>query len=139
MTRPHFGNPALTDTNDNSVRSILGRLPTLRWVVRGLTHNERHLVYPPTDAEQPAIFAVPASYLEKAPPWYAWGDIPHTTGILEQLLALLQMLERAGTMTGRIVAAVRRPAAPRQRPDVDGSDVRPNEAWRSTARFQPRW
>jgi hypothetical protein len=82
----HFANPSLPDANGNAVSSILGRLPTLRWVVPGLTHNERHLVYPPTSAEQPGVFAVPASYLDKTSTWYAWGDIPQTAGILDELL-----------------------------------------------------
>ena len=44
----HFANPALPDANGNSVSSILNRLPALKWMVPGLMHNERHLVYPPT-------------------------------------------------------------------------------------------
>jgi len=84
----HFANPALADANGNSVSSIVGRLPALRWTVGGLMHNERHLVYPPTGPERPTLFTVPSSYLDKPSTWYAWGDIPQKPGVLDELLAL---------------------------------------------------
>jgi hypothetical protein len=82
----HFANPSLTDVNGASVFSVLGRLPALKWTVPGLTHNERHLVYPPTDAEAPTIFAVPTNYLDKESVWYAWGDIIQKPGVLDELV-----------------------------------------------------
>lgn len=84
----HFANPSLFDVTGRSVFAILGRLPTLRWVVPGLMHNERHLIYPPTSGEQVPVFSVPRSYLDKTSTWYAWGDIPQAPGILDDLLAL---------------------------------------------------
>jgi hypothetical protein len=90
LTEPritHFANPSLPDANGNTVDWVLGRLPTLRWVVPGLLHNERHLCYPPMTlaAEQPGVFAVPTSYLDKTSTWYAWGDISQKQGILDEL------------------------------------------------------
>jgi Zinc dependent phospholipase C len=86
----HWANPDLPDANGNSVTSILGRLPALKWTLPGLnlTHNERHLVYPPTGPELSTIFAVPTSYLDKTSTWYAWGDIPQHPGVLDELLNL---------------------------------------------------
>jgi hypothetical protein len=84
----HWANPALADANGNSVTSILGRLPALKWTVAGLTHNERHLVYPPTGPELPTLFTVPASYLDKTSTWYAWGDMTQQPGVLDELLEL---------------------------------------------------
>ena len=101
----HFANPALADVNGNTVSSILGRLPSLRWVGAGLTHNERHLIYPPTGAEQPGLFAVPTSYLDKTSTWYAWGDIPQKRGILKDLLALTPRANTAQNDDGTQLAA----------------------------------
>ena len=80
----------LADVNGHNVQWIKGRLPCLRFVTPpgSLTHNERHLVYPPTDEELTGVFAVPDSYLDKTSTWYAWGDISFKAGILDELLAL---------------------------------------------------
>jgi hypothetical protein len=102
----HFANPSLTDVNGASVFTVLGRLPALKWTVPGLTHNERHLVYPPTDAELPSIFAVPASYLDKESTWYAWGDIPQRQGVLDELLALTPDADPAGNDDGTKLAQI---------------------------------
>ena len=102
----HFANPSLPDASGNSVTSMLGRLPALRWMVPGLTHNERHLVYPPTAGEQPPVFAVPASYLDKTSVWYAWGDIPPEPKILDELIALTPSANAAGNDDGTKLAAI---------------------------------
>lgn len=85
----HFANPALPDANGRSVWSIRDRLPTLKWSGTGLTHNERHLVYPPTGPELPTIFTVPTSYLTQPSTFYAWGDIPQDGDLLEELVRLM--------------------------------------------------
>ena len=101
LTEPritHFANPALPDANGKNVQSILGRLPSHRWRVASLTHNERHLIYPPMGGELPNLFSVPSSYLNEFSTWYAWGqtiDDPADKGalnldpdILEELVSL---------------------------------------------------
>jgi hypothetical protein len=108
----HFGNPAFADTNGNSALSVLGRLPTLRMSVQGLTHNELHLVYPPpvppgTGAELPTVFSVPSSYLNRESTWYGWGDIPLKPNVLRELLALTPgdtATNDDGTMLARILS-----------------------------------
>jgi hypothetical protein len=102
----HFANPALPDANGNSVSSILGRLPALKWTVAGLTHNERHLVYPPTGPELPTLFSVPTSYLDKASTWYAWGDIPQHRGVLDELLQLTPDADPANNDDGTKLAGL---------------------------------
>lgn len=102
----HFANPALPDANGNSVSSILGRLPALKWTVAGLTHNERHLVYPPTGPELPTLFSVPTSYLDKASTWYAWGDISQQPGVLDQLLELTPDADPANNDDGTKLAGL---------------------------------
>ncbi len=95
----HFANPALPDANGNSVSSILNRLPALKWMVPGLMHNERHLVYPPTAGEAPKVFAVPSSYLDKPSTWYAWGDIPQSADI-DKLADLQDSAAPGGQLAG---------------------------------------
>jgi hypothetical protein len=102
----HWANPALPDANGNSVTSILGRLPALKWTVAGLTHNERHLIYPPTGPELPTLFTVPTSYLNKTSTWYAWGDIPQHPGVLDELLKLTPDADPAGNDDGTNLAAL---------------------------------
>ena len=102
----HFANPALPDATGRSVFSILGRLPALKWSVAGVTHNERHLIYPPTGPERPTLFTVPASYLDKASTWYAWGDIPQQPGVLDELLALTPDTDPSGNDDGRGLAEI---------------------------------
>lgn len=108
----HFANPALSDVNGNSVSSVLGRLPALRWSVGGLLHNERHLIYPPPPpppgvaAELPTPFAVPTSYLDKTSTWYAWGDIPQKPGVLDELVALTPRPNPADNDDGTRLGAV---------------------------------
>jgi hypothetical protein len=97
----HFANPALPDATGATVSSVLGRLPALKWQVASLTHNERHLVYPPTGAERPTVFSVPASYLDKTSTWYAWGDISQDPTVLDELVQLTPDLTRPATMTAR--------------------------------------
>lgn len=86
----HFANPALPDANGRTVMSVIGRLPVLRLPSSGLTNQGQHLLYPPTAiaGEQPPVFAVPQSYLDKTSTWYAWGDISQKSGILDELVAL---------------------------------------------------
>lgn len=84
----HFGNPSLRDVRGVNAPLVRNRLPMLRFTAGGITHNERHLIYPPTEAEAPTVFAVPGSYLDKASTWYAWGEIPLDPKILEALLKL---------------------------------------------------
>ena len=102
----HFANPSLPDVNGNSVFSILGRLPALKWDVPGITHNDRHLVYPPTGAERPTLFTVPTSYLDKASTWYAWGDLTQDPDVLDELLALTPDADPAGNDDGQQLAQV---------------------------------
>lgn len=84
----HFGNPSLRDVNLVNAIDIRHQLPMLRFTQGGILHNERHLVYPPTQPEQPPLFAVPTSYLDQPSTWYAWGDIPQRPGVLKELLDL---------------------------------------------------
>ena len=84
----HFGNPSLRDVNLTNAIDVKNLLPMLRFTQGGITHNERHLVYPPTNAEAPAVFAAPDSYFDKDSTWYGWGDIPQAGGVLQALLAL---------------------------------------------------
>jgi hypothetical protein len=100
----HWSNPALADANGNSVTSVLGRLPALKWTVAGLAHNERHLVYPPTGPELPTLFSVPTSYLDKTSTWYAWGDIPQHPGVLDELLQLTPYADPANNDDGTKLA-----------------------------------
>lgn len=88
LTEPritHFANPAFNDSNGNNVNFVFNRLPSLKWGGAGIYHNERHLVYPPTEGEQPAVFSVPRSYLTRFSTWYAWGDIPFKPKVLDEL------------------------------------------------------
>ena len=102
----HFANPALPDVNGHTVQWIKGRLPALRFVGAGLTHNERHLVYPPTSDELPDVFAVPESYLDKTSTWYAWGDIPQKAGVIDELVQLTPSLDTSQNDDGTQLAGI---------------------------------
>jgi hypothetical protein len=104
----HFANPSFPDANGSTVLSIINRLPSLRWAVPSLLHNERHLFYPPMHRtqEQPGVFAVPSGYLDKTSTWYAWGDIPQKRGILKDLLALTPSTNTAQNDDGTQLAGI---------------------------------
>lgn len=93
LTEPrivHFGNPGIPDAIGQTAVLIDQRLPLLRWIMPGLTHQERHLVYPPTGDELSNAFGVPASYLDKTSVWYGWGDIVQNPDLLKELEAIRQ-------------------------------------------------
>lgn len=84
----HFGNPSIDDVNGTNAVDIKQQIPMLRFTQGAILHNDRHLVYPPTDPELPGVFAVPDSYMDKDSTWYAWGDIPQNAALLKELLDL---------------------------------------------------
>ena len=135
----HFANPDLPDANGNNVSSILGRLPTLRWVGAGLTHNERHLVYPPTSAEAPSVFAVPASYLDEDVHLVRVGRHPaearHPRRAAEARPEPRSHAERRRHAAG---GPLRRQEPPRERTRARGGAVRADEGRSRPARLQPR-
>lgn len=91
LTEPrivHFGNPGIPDILGQTASSIDHRLPLLRWIMPGLTHQERHLVYPPTGDEVAHAFGVPGNYLDKTSVWYGWGDIIQNRSLLKDLSAI---------------------------------------------------
>lgn len=102
----HFANPSLPDAIGVTAPMIAGRLPMLRFTTGSLTHNERHLVYPPTAGEAPRVFAVPTNYLDKTSVWYAWGDIPLNPAVLKDLLELTPDPDPAGNDDGSRLAAL---------------------------------
>lgn len=88
LTEPritHFGNPSIPDILGQTAALMDQRLPLLRWSMPGLTHQERHLVYPPTGDELHHVFGVPANYLNQTSAWYGWGDITRTPDLVRQL------------------------------------------------------
>ena len=93
----HFANPALTDSgNVINALAVQHKLPMLRFTDGGNPNIERHLVYPPTEGEAPAVFAVPHHYLSRPATWYAWGDIPFDPTILKDMLALTREADPQG-------------------------------------------
>ncbi len=102
----HFANPSLPDINGTNALDIRNLLPMLRFSQGGVLHNERHLVYPPTGAEAPAVFATPASYFDKDSTWYGWGDIPQAGGVLQSLLGLTPSANPAGNDDGTQLATI---------------------------------
>ena len=102
----HWGNPALPDVNGRSVTAVNGVLPTLRLPQAALFHGGVHLFYPPPNPEQPTLFTVPGSYLDKTSTWYAWGDIPPQAGVLDDLLALTPDAAPANNDDGTKLAAL---------------------------------
>lgn len=93
LTEPrilHFGNPTLRDVCGNNAVQFQAHLPLLRWHVKSLTHQERHLVYPPKGNEAVPAYGVPTNYLDKTSVWYGWGDIIQNPDLLKELVGIQQ-------------------------------------------------
>lgn len=110
LTEPrivHFGNPGIPDVLGQTAALIDQRLPLLRWIMPGLTHQERHLVYPPTGDELAHAFGVPSNYLDKTSVWYGWGDIVQNRDLMKELSAIQRNPPPAPqTDAGRLAAAL---------------------------------
>ena len=90
-----FITPDLPDSTGVNAAMIAPFLPLLRWQVPfwadplgAIFSNERHLIYPITAGEKAAVTAAPFSYFNRLPTHYAFGDIPLSRELIDQLVEL---------------------------------------------------
>ena len=97
-----FITPAMPDSTGVNAATIAPFLPILRWQVPfssdpigAIFSNERHLIYPITAGEKAAVRPAPPSYFNQLPTHYAFGDIPLSQELIDQLVALSAAPDRA--------------------------------------------
>ncbi len=112
LTEPRFQQfitPAVPDSTGVTAAMIATRLPLLRISPLSdplgvIFSNERHLVYPPTAGENAAVLAGPSSYFNTLPTHYAFGRIPFSAGLLDELSALAASGDRSEGALNLIMA-----------------------------------
>lgn len=84
-----FVTPAGDDSTGRDAADVADREPLLRFLPQDvwatLFHQERHLIYPPTDGEKAAAAPAPDSYLTARATHYAFGDIRLDRDLVDQL------------------------------------------------------
>ena len=90
-----FITPDFPDSTGVNAAMIAPFLPILRWQVPfsadplgAIFSNERHLIYPITAGEKAAVRPAPFSYFNQLPTHYAFGDIPLSQELIDQLVEL---------------------------------------------------
>lgn len=101
MNEPRFAQfikPDVPDPTGVTAAQIANRMPLLRERVpfasdplAAIFARERHLVYAPTAGELAAVQMGPQSYFSELPLHYAFGQIPLTAGLIDQIAALPQI------------------------------------------------
>ena len=109
----HFANPSFNDANNRNASSIIQKMPRLKfdlpeckYPLAQFFHMDRHLLYPPTNREikksdpcvikaidgleKRKVVAAPLHYLPQFSTWYAWGDHPLDSDILNDILEVLR-------------------------------------------------
>lgn len=97
-----FITPAMPDPTGINAAAVAPFLPILRWQVPfaadplgAIFSQERHLIYPITAGEKAAVRPAPFSYFNQLPTHYAFGDIPLSEELIEQLVNLSAAPDRA--------------------------------------------
>jgi hypothetical protein len=112
LTEPRFQQfitPADPDSTGVTAETIRHRLPLLRMSplsdpLGAIFSNERHLVYPPTAGENSAVLAAPLSYFDELPIHYAFGRIPFSAGLLDDLAALTASGDRSEAALNHVMS-----------------------------------
>jgi hypothetical protein len=107
LTEPRFQQfitPAVPDSTGVTAAMIANRLPILRAdssllsdPLGAIFSGERHLVYPLASAEKAPVQAGLISYFNQLPTHYAFGRIPLTPDLLDELANLTAMADRSET------------------------------------------
>lgn len=86
-----FITPSIPDSTGTTAAMRASQMPLLRFEATDplamLFHQERHLIYPPTDGERPTAMPAPSSYLAALATHPAWGRIPLDEKLLDDLAA----------------------------------------------------
>ncbi|RYG06534.1 MAG: hypothetical protein EOO02_00235, partial [Chitinophagaceae bacterium] len=88
-----FKNTSFDDPTGRNAASLLGMLPKMKvklppgnWF-EDLFHKEAHMAYPPADTptEPDTVIGAPDSYFNAESRWYAFGDIPLSKELIDDL------------------------------------------------------
>ena len=92
-----FMRPDFPDPTGVVAAGVAGQEPLLRFTtdilsdpLAAIFHQERHLIYPITDGEKTNVTPAPTSFFTRSALFPAFGDIPLTDGLIEQLVQFQQ-------------------------------------------------